>query len=226
VIRACDKLLITAEFGVMERTVAMGRFLKRTMDIVCPLLAAPVWAPLVLLGMLAVRIAMGRPALFRQLRVGRGGKPFLLNKLRSMSMPGDARHCVAGSFDAGHCARVTPLGRRLRQWKLDELPQLWNVLTGEMSLVGPRPEVRKWVEAYPERWAKVLTVRPGITDPASIVYRNEEALLARAADPERAYRDEILPHKLELYENYVDNQSFWGDLAILFRTVWTVLRGR
>jgi lipopolysaccharide/colanic/teichoic acid biosynthesis glycosyltransferase len=117
---------------------------------------------------------------------------------------------------------VTRVGKLLRKTKLDEFPQLWNVLVGDMSLVGPRPEVRKWVEAYPDRWAKVLAVRPGITDPASIEFRNEEELLAAAPNPETYYRKVILPRKLDLYEEYVETRSFWGDVGILLKTVWAV----
>ena len=130
-----------------------------------------------------------------------------------------------GSFDVGSSARVTRVGKLLRKTKLDEFPQLWNVLVGDMSLVGPRPEVRKWVEAYPDRWSKVLAVRPGITDPASIEFRNEEELLAAAPGPETCYRDVILPRKLDLYERYVATQSLGGDIGILFRTMWAVVRG-
>lgn len=130
-----------------------------------------------------------------------------------------------GSFDAGSSVRVTRVGKLLRKTKLDELPQLWNVLVGDMSLVGPRPEVRKWVEAYPERWEKVLIVQPGITDPASIEFRNEEELLAAAPNPEAYYRDVILPRKLDLYEEYVRNHTFGGDIAILIKTFWIVVAG-
>ena len=114
------------------------------------------------------------------------------------------------------------MGAFLRKTKLDELPQLWNVLKGDMSIVGPRPEVRKWVDAYPDRWAKVLTVKPGITDPASIYYHNEEELLAQADDPEAYYRDHILPHKLDLYEEYVKTRSFYGDICLIIKTILTV----
>ena len=130
----------------------------------------------------------------------------------------------AGQFDAGNCNRVTPVGKLIRKGKLDELPQLWNVLKGEMSIVGPRPEIRKWVEAYPKRWQEVLTVRPGITDPASIRFRNEEALLAEASDPEAEYREVILPQKLALYEEYVANASFFGDIALIFKTIIVVVQ--
>ena len=128
-----------------------------------------------------------------------------------------------GSFEAGSARRVTPVGRFLRKTKLDELPQLWNVIKGEMSLVGPRPEVRKWVDAYPARWARVLEVKPGITDPASIVFRNEEELLAAAKDPEDAYRNAILPRKLDLYEEYLRTRTFWGDVGIIFKTMRVVV---
>jgi len=128
-----------------------------------------------------------------------------------------------GAFDAGNTSRVTQVGRLLRKTKLDELPQLWNVLVGDMSLVGPRPEVRKWVEVYPERWARVHTIRPGITDPASIEFRNEEEILAAAENPEATYREVILSQKLALYIDYVDRHSFWGDLGILVKTVCVVL---
>ena len=133
------------------------------------------------------------------------------------------RDSELGSFDAGNAVRVTPFGRFVRRTKLDELPQLWNVLRGDMSMVGPRPEVRRWVNEYPERWARVLRVRPGITDPASIRFRNEEELLAAAEDPQRLYREVILPEKLGHYELYVANWSLLGDLGVLVKTLFAVV---
>ncbi len=127
-------------------------------------------------------------------------------------------------FEPGDSFRVTPLGRFLRKTKIDEWPQLANVLKGEMSMVGPRPEVPKWVAAYPERWKIVHRVKPGITDPASVIYRNEEEILAAAADPEAAYRDEILPRKLALYERYVGSHGFGRDLGIIIKTVFAVIK--
>lgn len=194
--------------------------MKRLFDLACALGGIVVLAPLLALLWLAVVVESGLPGLFRQRRVGLGGRDFVLFKFRSMTV---RRGTEQGSFDAGSAARVTRVGRLLRKTKLDELPQLWNVLKGDMSLVGPRPEVRKWVEAYPERWAKVLTVRPGITDPASIEFRNEEEILAQSPDPERTYREEILPRKLDLYERYVATRSFWRDAGILLKTVWAVV---
>jgi lipopolysaccharide/colanic/teichoic acid biosynthesis glycosyltransferase len=128
-----------------------------------------------------------------------------------------------GSFDAGSTTRVTRIGKILRKTKLDELPQLWNVLKGDMSLVGPRPEVRKWVEVYSERWCFVHQVRPGITDPASIKFRNEEEILSKSDNPEKTYKDEILPLKLSLYEQYVQDRTFLGDIKLIFQTLWTVV---
>ena len=152
------------------------------------------WPFLGLIG-LAILLNSGRPVIFSQERVGLDGRPFRLKKFRTMRR---LKGAEAGLFEPGSQARVTPVGRFLRAYKLDELPQLWNVLMGDMSLVGPRPEIRKWVEAYPERWREVLETRPGITDPASILYRDEEAILAASPDPEKTYREIILPHKLDI----------------------------
>jgi lipopolysaccharide/colanic/teichoic acid biosynthesis glycosyltransferase len=197
--------------------------MKRLTDMAGALAGLVALAPLLALLWLAVVVESGLPGFFRQQRAGFRGRYFPLLKFRSMTV---LRGTEQGSFEAGSAARVTRVGALLRRTKLDELPQLWNVLIGDMSLVGPRPEVRKWVDAYPERWTRVLAVRPGITDPASLVYRNEEEILARSPDPEKAYRNEILPHKLDLYEEYVRTQSFWGDIRILARTAWVVVRGK
>ncbi len=188
---------------------------KRAFDVSVSVTGLVLLFPLFSLIGLAIKIAGKGPVLFRQRRIGKNGKPFLLLKFRTMEVSDDAGN---GSFDAGDQSRVTPLGRFLRKFKIDELPQMINVLKGEMSLVGPRPEVEKWVAAYPERWRKVLSVMPGITDNASIAFRNEEEFLCRSAEPEKMYRDNVLPLKLTLYEEYVDNHSFSGDLAVLFKT--------
>ena len=194
---------------------------KRGFDLLLAALALLLIAPLLAVLAIAVRLSSAGPALFCQERIGRYGRVFVLFKFRTMQV---RKGTEKGSFDAGNATRITPIGRILRKTKLDELPQLWNVLAGDMALVGPRPEVRKWVEVYPDRWAKVLTVRPGITDPASIVYRDEEEILARSADPERTYREEILPHKLSLYEEYVHSRSFLGDIGIIFKTLKVVAK--
>jgi lipopolysaccharide/colanic/teichoic acid biosynthesis glycosyltransferase len=193
---------------------------KRIFEIILSMFCLILFSPLLFLVMLAIIIFDSRPVFFRQIRVGAGGSDFFLNKFRTMTLKQESHN---GTFDAGNISRITRIGFLLRKTKLDELPQLWNVLMGDMSIVGPRPEGRKWVEAYPERWTKVLTVRPGITDPASIYYRNEEELLAQADDPEAYYRDHILPHKLDLYEEYIRTQSFFGDIYLIFKTILTVL---
>jgi lipopolysaccharide/colanic/teichoic acid biosynthesis glycosyltransferase len=194
--------------------------LKRIFDFTVSLVSLILLSPFFILIMAGIIIFDGRPVLFRQMRVGVNGSGFMLNKFRTMRV---IRGAASGTFDAGDTSRITKIGAFLRKTKLDELPQLWNVFKGDMSLVGPRPEVRKWVDAYPERWAKVLTVKPGITDPASIYYRNEEELLAQTDDPVACYRDQILPHKLDLYEEYVMTRTFLGDIVLIFKTIMLVL---
>ena len=170
-----------------------------------------------------ILILDGRPVLFRQTRIGRAGRPFSLFKFRTM-IPASAEG-GGGGFEPGDSRRVTSFGRFLRRTKIDEWPQLFNVLKGDMSMVGPRPEVPKWVAAYPRRWAAVHRVKPGITDPASIVFRNEEELLAAAADPEALYRNEILPRKLDLYEQYAEGPPRFGrDLGLILKTIAAVLK--
>ena len=194
---------------------------KRIFDVVVSLFALTILAPV--LGAIALGVLATSPGgvLFRQVRMGRANRPFIIVKFRTMSAAPDA---AKGRFDPGRDGdRITPIGRWLRRTKLDELPQFWNVLRGEMSLVGPRPEVPRWTEVYPERWKVVLSVRPGITDPASIEFRHEEAMLATAADPERTYREAILPRKLEIAERYVRTRTFAGDLAVLLRTATSIL---
>ena len=176
--------------------------------------------PLFLICSIAIVIDTGFPIFFKQIRVGKNGVDFKLIKFRTMTIKKDAEK---GSFDVGSSVRVTKVGKILRKTKLDELPQLWNVLKGNMSLVGPRPEVRKWVEVYPERWSFVHQVRPGITDPASIKFRNEEEILAKSVNPEKTYKEEILPLKLSFYEKYVRERTFLGDIKLIFQTLWTIV---
>ena len=196
--------------------------MKRTADMALAFAGLVVLLPILVAIWLVVVWQSGRPGLFRQRRVGRGNRDFIMMKFRTMTNRPQAEN---GTFDAGSAARVTGIGRFLRKWKLDELPQLWNVLKGDMAIVGPRPEVRKWVDAYPERWARVLLVRPGITDPASVEFRNEEELLAASGDAERAYREVVLPRKLDLYEQYVADRNAWTDMKVVVRTIGAILKG-
>jgi lipopolysaccharide/colanic/teichoic acid biosynthesis glycosyltransferase len=194
--------------------------MKRTFDVMASFMGLIILSPVLILISLIIKFHDPGPVIFAQKRVGKNGKTFIVYKFRSMRVLEKAGE---GSFEPGDLSRITPIGNLLRKFKLDELPQLYNVLTGDMSLVGPRPEIEKWVAAYPEKWRLVLTVRPGITDNASLLYRNEETLLAASDDPENTYGKIILPHKLELYEYYVRNHSFWGDLKLIFSTLYTAL---
>ena len=160
--------------------------------------------------------------LFRQTRVGRWGKPFKLVKFRTMRVADPKTRGPEVTADGD--ARITPVGRILRKTKLDELPTLVNVLVGDLSLVGPRPEVPRYVSRYPDSARDFLQrYRPGVTDPATIAFRNEEDILAAAGDPEQAYLHQILPQKLELYQSYLEEASLLGDFAILGRTFWVIL---
>ncbi|MHB9009858.1 MAG: sugar transferase [Limisphaerales bacterium] len=194
--------------------------MKRLLDVILAFIALVLAMPLLILVSVAIVVDSGWPFIFCQRRVGMGRREFKIYKFRSMFVSTGSE---CGSFDAGNCQRVTRIGRFLRKLKIDELPQLWNVIIGDMSMVGPRPEVPKWVAVYPEQWQRVLKVRPGITDPASILFRNEEEVLRQSADPERAYMEMILPQKLRLYQEYIAKRSTIGDLHILWRTILTVL---
>ncbi len=195
--------------------------LKRAIDIAASAAGLLLLSPLLAMIAAAILLESGRPVCFVQERVGRGFRRFRVFKFRTMrdGMPG-APITAAGD------PRITRLGRLLRRTKLDELPQLWNVLRGDMSLVGPRPELPEYVERFRDRYRTVLTARPGVTDLASVRFRNEEELLAQARDPLREYANNILPAKLDLAEEYVRQQSLKLDLTILLKTLWAVLRGR
>lgn len=193
---------------------------KRIFDLVFSIAGLVVLLPVMGIIAMLTWLAGKGPVFYVQERVGRYGKPFKLWKFRTMREDGKPG---AGRFDPGDTSRVTPLGRFLRKYKLDELPQLINVVRGEMSLVGPRPEVSKWVAVYPDRWDKILTVVPGITDNASLFYRKEEELLHLSGDPDQLYREVVLPGKLSLYEEYVDHRSMKGDIRLIFRTIFCCL---
>jgi lipopolysaccharide/colanic/teichoic acid biosynthesis glycosyltransferase len=190
---------------------------KRVFDV----LAAFVGLALFGLPMLAIaawiKSDSAGPVFFRQERVGRHGRPFRIHKFRTMRADAPAR---GPQITVGADARVTRAGRALRAHRLDELPQFLDVLAGDMSLVGPRPEVPRYVDVWPAALReRVLAVRPGITDPASLEFRDEAALLAAAADPEREYVEVILPRKLARAADYADRASLWTDLAVIGRSV-------
>jgi lipopolysaccharide/colanic/teichoic acid biosynthesis glycosyltransferase len=194
---------------------------KRFVDLALALPALVAATPLVAALAAAVKLGSRGPAFYAQRRVGRGGRPLVLYKLRTMHVDADR---VGPHVTAAGDPRVTRLGRVLRRSKLDELPQLWHVVRGDMSLVGPRPEAERYVSSYRPEWRHLLDVRPGITDLASLVFRDEETLLARASDRERAYVEVVLPVKLRLALEGVASSSLVYDLGILLRTLGVVLR--
>jgi lipopolysaccharide/colanic/teichoic acid biosynthesis glycosyltransferase len=186
---------------------------KRCFDIAFSLLFLALLSPLWLAAAAAVWLGSGKPVLFRQERVGIRFSRFQILKFRTMRTGRNGPGVTVRND-----IRVTRVGRFLRLTKIDELPQLWNVLRGEMSIVGPRPEVSEFVELYDKRYAKILLVPPGITDLASIRYRDEESILARSQDPLREYKEHILPIKLDLAEQYLQKQSILNDCSIIVQT--------
>jgi len=195
--------------------------IKRALDLVAASLGLILLSPLLLAIALAVRLDSPGPVIFRQRRVGRGFQPFEIYKFRTMV---DRAPELGRPLTAGADPRITRLGGLLRATKLDELPQLVNVLKGEMSLVGPRPEVPRYVELFRDQYAEILRVRPGITDPASLVYRDESALLGAAGDPEAEYVARILPHKIALARQYCQQQTLLADIGVILRTCGRLIR--
>ena len=195
---------------------------KRAMDIVLSACALAVLWPLLLLIALAIWIDDPGPVVYRQVRVGRNGKTFRIFKFRSMVMDADKKGLA---ITVGRDSRITRVGAVLRKTKLDELAQLLNVLFGQMSFVGPRPEVPKYVELYTPYQRQVLLVRPGITDYASIAYRNENDLLAGAPNPETMYIEQIMPDKIELNMKYLREISPLADIRLILKTIVAVIKG-
>lgn len=195
---------------------------KRAMDIVLSACALAVLWPLLLLIALAIWIDDPGPVFYRQVRVGRNGKTFRIFKFRSMVMDADKKGLA---ITVGRDSRITRVGTVLRKTKLDELAQLLNVILGQMSFVGPRPEVPKYVELYTPYQRQVLLVRPGITDYASIAYRNENDLLAGAPNPEAMYIEQIMPDKIELNMKYLREISPLADIRLILKTIVAVIKG-
>ena len=191
---------------------------KRVFDIVCSFLGLVLLSPLLLLTALSVGLTSPGGVLFRQERMGKGGIPFTIYKFRTM------RRDNAGlKITTGRDSRVTPVGRVLRKTKLDELPQLLNVLKGDMSFVGPRPEVREYTDLYTAQQRQIFLVRPGITGLASIEFRNENDLLTASSDPNRTYVEETMPAKLKLDMAYLPRAGVWYDIQLIMKTLLAVV---
>lgn len=191
------------------------QIIGRLFDLVCSTVGLVFLAPVLVTIALIIVVTDGRPVLFRQTRVGKSGNVFKVLKFRTMHAG------VGGSLvTADGDSRVTKVGITLRKYKLDELPQLFNVLRGEMSVVGPRPEVPNFVELDTPAWQDVLRVRPGITDLATLLYRDEGRLLGSAKNPDMLYRSSILPAKLTLTRAYLSSRSFWQDVRLICLTLY------
>ncbi len=194
---------------------------KRLFDIICSVIGIIILIPLFVLLWIAVKLESKGPALFLQTRVGKNNRDFKLYKFRTMYLDSESRgQLTVGMRDP----RITNVGYSLRKYKLDELPQLFNVLLGDMSLVGPRPEVRKYVNYYTEEQLKVLSVRPGITDMASIQFINENELLASAKNPEEYYINYIMPMKLALNLKYLNSNLLLKDVGLILKTIFKIFR--
>lgn len=197
---------------------------KRIFDLFFSSIGAILLAPLFLFISIWIKFDSPGPVFFRQERVGRFGSTFRIFKFRTMCLDAEAK---GRQITVGDDSRITNSGRFLRHYKLDELPQLLNVILGEMSLVGPRPEVPRYVALYPTGVRElVLSVPPGITDYASIEYRDENAILGRAADPDKAYVEEVLPVKLGFYQRYASERSLWVDFKLIVATLCALCRRR
>jgi lipopolysaccharide/colanic/teichoic acid biosynthesis glycosyltransferase len=200
----------------MNRKLRIG--LPRAVEITLALLGLAVNAPVLAIAAILIKMNSQGPVLFRQKRVGQSGKPFTMFKFRTMGV------ASKGSLvTAANDARVTSVGRFLRKTKIDELPELWNVVKGDMSFVGPRPEVPEFVDLNDPLWKIVLEHRPGITDPVTLRLRNEEHLLAQVVDKERYYREVVQPYKLRGYARFVGDKSWKTDLRIIGRTMRAIV---
>ena len=198
----------------MAQDLRIGqRFVKRTFDLVLAVPGLILASPVIAVAALFARRDTGASGIFRQRRIGRYGRPFTVYKIRTM-------RAVAGtSITTANDARITPLGARLRRWKIDELPQLWNVVRGEMSFVGPRPDVAGYADILEGDERAVLQLRPGITGPATLKYRDEEQLLLKTGDPERYTREVIWPDKVAINRAYMANYSLTQDIKLIWQTV-------
>ena len=195
--------------------------MTRSLDILISFFGLVVLSPVLIIVALIIVIDDPGPVFYRQLRVGRYGRDFRIFKFRSMRVNADK----AGLITVGdRDPRVTRAGYYIRKYKLDELPQLWNVLVGDMSLVGPRPEVRRYVDTYTDEQRKVLSVRPGITDYASIEYIDENTLLAQSNDPDKTYIEQIIPAKIALNMKWINHQTIGEYLNIIFLTFAKIIR--
>ncbi len=194
---------------------------KRIFDILSSTCAIFILAPFFVIIAVLIRIDSKGPIIYRQKRVGKGNKDFYLNKFRTMVTDAEKKgQLTVGMRDS----RITKMGYFLRKYKLDEFPQLINILNGEMSIVGPRPEVRKYVNLYNEKQLRVLNALPGLTDTASLSYINENEILGKAENPEKTYIEEVMPAKLEMNLQYIEKQNLKTDIDLIFQTLKKIVK--
>ena len=203
----------------MKNLLSLG--IKRAMDVTLSLLGLILCSPLMVLISILIKKEDRGPVLYRGVRVGRFGKPFYVMKFRSLVVDAERR---GGSSTADDDPRITKIGRFIRKYKLDEFPQLLNVLRGEMSIVGPRPQVQWAVDLYTPEQRLLLTAKPGISDFASIQFKNEAEILKGSKDPDKAYLEKIAPEKIRLSLEYVKNRSFWVDIQIILKTIAEIFK--
>ena len=194
---------------------------KRAFDISCALIGLIILLPIFLICIILAKFQSPGPVFYRAQRIGRSGRIFLMYKFRTMVINAES---TGTSLTTYKDPRITKIGNFLRRTKLDELPQLLNVLKSDMSIIGPRPEAPVYVKYYTEEQRRVLSVRPGITGSAQLENRNEELKLKGQSDPEEYYINQLLPEKLKIDLNYIENRSFILDLKVIFKTIWTIMR--
>lgn len=194
--------------------------MTRVFDFIASFVGLIVFSPLLIILSLLILIDSGRPIFYLQQRVGKNGKVFNLLKFRSMHQNSEKKGLLTVGSDDN---RITNIGKVLRKYKLDELPQLINVMKGDMAIVGPRPEVQRYVDLYNDEQRKVLDVRPGITDLASIEYINENEILAASTEPEKTYVEEIMPHKIEINLRYIQNKGLFSDIGVIIKTILKIV---
>lgn len=192
--------------------------LPRSVEVVLAIFGLCITAPILVIAAILIKLDSPGPVLFRQKRMGRNGNPFTLLKFRSMFVS-EKGELVTASGDS----RISKVGRILRRTKIDELPELWNIVRGDMSIVGPRPEVPELVDLKDPHWNETLQVNPGLTDPVTLKLRNEEEILAQANDREDFYKNTLQPYKLRGYVNYVRTRSWRKDVSIIFRTIKAII---
>jgi lipopolysaccharide/colanic/teichoic acid biosynthesis glycosyltransferase len=195
--------------------------MKRSFDLILSGTGLVLLSPFLLLVAAMIKLDSHGPVFFRQERIGKGRRPFVILKFRTMV---EDAHLRGGPITFGDDPRITKLGRWLRRTKIDEVPQLVNILKGDMSFVGPRPEVRKYVDMFHQDFEQILQVRPGLTDLASLRYRDEAEVLGNFENPEEAYQQRILPDKIRLAKEYLQRSSVCFDLALIFKTLFKIAR--